>query len=165
MVDKEDFEAFLKTRQGQIAQVCLVRLPSWGSISCCACTKMCSGTYMSEHKNRKPSKPSKWWQAYVTLAGRGMTDCTLWKPASAKWLHWMLGWHVWAQVAPNCPRVSVAKQSHPHQTHTAPLKHAAWFEDLTPCTRILPHRNTWTFSLPCLSFMVEMQSVTFWALM
>ena len=55
--------------------------------------------------------------------------------------------------------VSVAQQSHRQQTYTAPLKHAAWFEDLTLCTRILPDRNTWTFSLPCLSFMVEMQSV------
>ena len=55
--------------------------------------------------------------------------------------------------------VSVAQQSHRQQTYTAPLKHAAWFEDLTLCTRIVPDRNTWTFSLPCLSFMVEMQSV------
>ena len=55
--------------------------------------------------------------------------------------------------------VSVAKQSHRQQTYTAPLKQAAWFEGLTLCTRILPDRNTWTFSLPCLSFMVEMQSV------
>ena len=59
MVDKDDFEAFLKTWQGQIAQVRLVRLPARGSISCCACTKMCSGIYMSADKNRKPSKPSK----------------------------------------------------------------------------------------------------------
>ena len=56
--------------------------------------------------------------------------------------------------------VSVAQQSHRQQTDTAPLKHAAWFEDLTLCTRILPDRNTWTFSLPCLSeSLVEMQSV------
>ena len=55
--------------------------------------------------------------------------------------------------------VSVAQQSHRQQTYTAPLKHAAWFEDLTLCTRIVPDRNTWTFSLPCLSFMVQMQSV------
>ena len=56
--------------------------------------------------------------------------------------------------------VSVAKQSHRQQTDTAPLKHAAWFEGLTLCTRILPDRNTWTFSLPCLSeSLVEMQSV------
>ena len=32
MVDKEDFEAFLKTWKGQIAQVRLVRLPAWGSL-------------------------------------------------------------------------------------------------------------------------------------
>ena len=56
--------------------------------------------------------------------------------------------------------VSVAQQSHRQQTDTAPLKHAAWFEDLTLCTRIVPDRNTWTFSLPCLSeSLVEMQSV------
>ena len=56
--------------------------------------------------------------------------------------------------------VSVAWQSHPQQTYTAPLKHAAWFENLTLCTRILPDRKTGTFSLPCLSeSVVEMQSV------
>ena len=56
--------------------------------------------------------------------------------------------------------VSVAQQSHRQQTYTAPLKHAAWFEDLTLCTRIVPDRNTWTFSLPCLSeSLVETQSV------
>ena len=56
--------------------------------------------------------------------------------------------------------VSVAWQSHRQQTYTAPLKQEAWFENLTLCTRILPDRNTWTFSLPCLSeSVVEMQSV------
>ena len=59
MVDKEDFEAFLKTWQGQIAQVRLFFLPARGSIICCPLIKMCCGAYMSEDKDRKPSKPSK----------------------------------------------------------------------------------------------------------
>ena len=97
----------------------------------------------------------KVWMTFLSTSGTQL-------PLSAMVCHYVAKSFLdFAEALPRRPLspVSVAKQSHRQQTYTAPLKHAAWFEDLTLCTRILPDRNTWTFSLPCLSFMVEMQSV------
>ena len=87
-----------------------------------------------------------------------------------------ISWYKWHRITPVCrgmplsckvfswfcrgtsplSLVSVAQQSHRQQTYTAPLKHAAWFEDLTLCTRYLVLVSWSKCSL--------LQSHGFWAL-
>ena len=98
----------------------------------------------------------KAWMTFLSTSGTQL-------PRSAVVCHYVAKSSLdFAEALPSRPLslVSVAQQSHRQQTDTAPSKHAAWFEDLTLCTRILSDRNTWTFSLPCLSeTTVEMQFV------
>ena len=88
-----------------------------------------------------------------------MTDCTSWKPASAEWLHWKLGWHILIQVAPNYPGlswhatmlqsllVSVANSRIQSKPCTAPLMQTA-----CSLTYMFEHkkRKPSKPSLPCL---------------
>ena len=109
-------------------------------------------------------------QADVTLAGWGVTDCTLWKPASTEWLYWKLGWHILVQVAPNYPGLSWYATMLQSLFLILPRNFA--FEPGFSCTTVAPTANLysaaearsliWGFdpvhSLPCFSFVVEMQS-------
>ena len=99
----------------------------------------------------------KAWMTFLSASGTVSLTCLglTWYAAMLQSLflilrrHFAVGLWAWFQL----------RNSRTDSNLIPPLKHAAWFEGLSLCTRILPDRNTWTFSLPCLSFMVEMQSV------